>query len=506
MLVKTYSATIQGIDGRVIEVEAGVQNALPAIHITGLPGKVVKESRDRIQACLSGLGYDIPSGRIVVHLSPADAPKIGSQFDLAIAMSILAVEKLLPVDKISSYGFLGELTLDGRVQRVGSALSLVEALEKNTKIQKIFMPEENAHEASLVSSGKVFPVKSLTEVIEYLFERCPLTALEKNPISLPKDLNYPSLDQVIGQNLAKRALEIALAGGHHLLLAGPPGVGKSLIASCAPGLLPNLEDIESGMLAKIANFSVRKKKWNGLRPFRSPHHSISAAALLGGGTGIVNPGEVTLAHGGILFLDEFPEFRRDALEGLREPLQSGEIHIHRTSEALTLPARFILIAAMNPCPCGYSLGGNRLCRCSPERVWNYRKRLSGPILDRMDLMVTLHSPTGEEKKIPELSHQEIKIAIQRACELQKKRYGEPQMIKNNAQVLPSSFPDAFYLGKDEKDWFTKNTLQNPVSFRTLHKILKLARTIADLENSPNIQLNHLNEAWGFRCGDFFQAL
>ncbi|MBI4405236.1 MAG: ATP-binding protein, partial [Deltaproteobacteria bacterium] len=364
MVGKTYSATQDGIDGAVVEIEASRQKALPQIHITGLPGDIVKESRERVRGCLVNLGYDVPSSRIIVHLSPAYSRKQGSQLDVAIAVSVLAAEGLVKPDNLPRVGCLGELSLDGRIRKISGAVSLIEALEKCPQVKTLLIPKENAQDAVLIKSQKVKLVSSFGEICEFLAGRSELTTIKADtPVFVSPQSEY-SLDDVVGQNLAKRALQIALAGRHHFMLVGPPGVGKSMIAHCAQSLMPPLEWNELVEVCKNYDCHGGRSPADLSRPFRSPHHTISSAGLLGGGSGVVMPGEVTLAHCGILFLDEFPEFRKDAIEGLREPLQSGKVHLHRVGQALNLPARFVLITAMNPCPCGYYWGGPKRCSCT----------------------------------------------------------------------------------------------------------------------------------------------
>jgi len=501
MHAKTFSATLQGIDGLVIEVEAVSQKSLPQIHITGLPGDVIRESRERVRACLVNLGFDIPSSRLVIHLSPASARKQGSQFDLAIAMGVLVSEGMLFDSDLSAFAFLGELSLDGRIQPIPGAVALIEALEREPQIKTILLPQGNEWEAGLASRGKVKLVNNIVEVIDFIRGKMTLESATTLP-KVPQSLGVvPNIDLVRGQSLAKRAMQIALAGRHHLLLVGPPGVGKSLLAGCAPALLPPLADEE--MIEIVKNYSLLfdPKTFNFRRPFRSPHHSVSASALLGGGSGQVIPGEVTLAHGGVLFLDEFPEFRRDVVEGIREPLQSGEIHLHRIGHALRLPARFTLIAAMNPCPCGYSLSPQVRCRCPVEKIRGYRKRVSGPLLDRMDLCVVLNPPRTEAPgpiRAP-FTQREIGLSIQSAWVLQEKRFRQTPGVRQNGDLAILDADLDFHLEKPEKDWLDALTKKELMSYRGLAKILKVARTIADLEQSSSILLSHLSEAWSLRC-------
>jgi magnesium chelatase family protein len=438
------------------------------------------------------LGYDVPTSRLVIHLSPAQARKHGSQLDLAIAFAALKAEGLLQEKDLSRIAFLGELSLDSRLHGVAGAVALIEALEKDPRVEQILLPTENSWEAALVGSRKARLVGTLADALDFLQRQAPLAeppALELPP--LPS--GPPSLDKVLGQAPAKRALQIALAGQHHLLLVGPPGVGKSLLAQCAPDLLPPLEPTEWAEVIKAQGPASVAPRRSRARPFRSPHHSISGAALLGGGSGIVIPGEVTLAHNGVLFLDEFPEFRKDVIEGLREPLQSGEIHLHRIGQAMVLPARFTLIAAMNPCPCGYALGSAKRCLCSAERLMKYRRKTSGPILDRLDLSVLLCAPKSLPLGAPkDLSHREVTESIARVWRIRRERGPNPES-------------EDLRIGQTEQHWLEHLRQKEELSFRSLHKVQKVARTIADLAGRSEIVLADLQEAWGMRCPDFYKT-
>lgn len=501
MAAKTFSATHHGIDGAVIEIEAASQQALPGIHVTGLPGDVIRESKERVRACLVGLGFDVPSSRIVVHLSPASARKQGSQFDVAIAVSVLRAEGLLRDASLSNTAFLGELTLDGRVQRITGAIALIEVLEKFSDIKTILLPTGNGWEAALLASKKVRLVATFTEVLEHLRGELELPA----PGSIPSTPDAPTtrftLDAVRGQNLAKRALEIALAGRHHLLLVGSPGVGKSMLAGCAPELLPQLSGEEWIEVVKNYSLFPSQRPTTRVRPFRSPHHTISAAGLLGGGSGTIIPGEVTLAHTGVLFLDEFPEFRRDVIEGLREPIQNGAIHLHRIGAAHTLPARFTLIAAMNPCPCGHAFSKIRRCRCSQDKITQYQKRVSGAILDRIDLWAVL-GPPGKADSIPNaLTAASIRKSVACAYATQLRRNGGG--IRNGDLAVNLEDP-AFEMESEARALFDEMEESGVFSFRALHKMARVARTIADLSESKTIGLNHLLEARGLRCPEAYR--
>lgn len=506
MVAKTFAATHIGVDGVVIEVEAATQNATsPCIVVTGLPGSVVRESKERVRVALTTLGFDVPTGRTLLHLLPAHAPKQGSHFDLAMAMSVLGAEACLRGVALARHGFLGELTLDGRIRFVSGILALVQCLVARDDIDWVIVPKDNAAEAGLLGSSKIRVAEHLGQVVDFLRGTGELSQPEGAPPAATRSILSRDLDKVLGNALAKRALQVALAGRHHLLMVGSPGVGKTLIAQVAPSLLPPLST-ESWLevLKSYVHAPAEKPSW-GRAPFRSPHHTISAAALLGGGSGVVIPGEVTLAHGGILFLDEFPEFRKEAIEGLREPLQSGKIHLHRIGHAITLPARFTLMAAMNPCPCGHSLGSRGRCRCSTERLQAYRRRLSGPILDRFDLCIIVGA--GDKTTVSEgLTHGEVAATVKRAADIQAARFNDEGIGLRNGDTAQDLRTGAFELGSDERAWFEGLLATHGVSFRSAFRSLRVARTLADLEEAPDIRLDHLREAWSLRCPDSHERL
>lgn len=506
MVAKTFSATHHGVDGRVVEVEAARESALPQIQITGLPGSIVKESRERVRVSLGGLGFSIPTSRIVVHLLPADAPKQGSQFDLAIAVGVLAAESFAFERDISKTAFIGELTLDGRIKEVYGALALVEALDRLENIERILLPAANGWEGMLSYSRKVRLAERLGEVIGFLKGKCELPCSPQRESVGMETVFDVSLDQVLGQTIAKRSLQIAIAGRHHLLMIGTPGVGKSMLAQCVPSLLPPLTRKERIEVVKNYAHLEDGRLLTERRPFRSPHHTISPAALLGGGSGRVIPGEVTLAHRGVLFLDEFPEFRKDMIEGLREPIQNGTINLHRVGQALSLPARFTLIAAMNPCPCGYAMSQLKRCRCSPDRILSYRKRISGAILDRMDLCAVVNPPSVGELKQNGMSQAGTKGQIEKALGAQCRRYQSEGMTVLNGDLSGAFCEEAFALDAEEKSWLEGLYERQGLSVRSLQKIVKLARTISDLDGEERISPQSLKEAWSLRCPDSYAQL
>lgn len=496
MLVTTFSAASNGIHGVVIEIEAASQRAIPRILITGLPGDVIRESVERVRACLSGLGFEVPSSRIVVHLSPASAKKQGPQCDVAIAMAVLQAEGLLKGVKNTPTAFLGELTLDGRIQPIESAMLLLQALERDDRVKTILLPRANGWQAALIESRKTKLVDTLAQILSYLKGNLELDLPTHRPCEVPgvREARH-SIDQVMGHYLGKRALQIALSGGHHLLLIGSPGVGKSMLASTATSLLPELSTLQWIEVVQNYHHFPKQLPADKVPPFRAPHHGVSAAGLLGGGTGIIVPGEVTLAHHGVLFLDEFPEFRRDAIEGLREPLQNGTVQIHRIGNALELPAQFTLIAAMNPCPCGNWLNPKARCRCPMERVRQYQRRISGPILDRIDLCVVLQTPDSSS---PTLSSDVIRKGILEAIHRQNSRNG---LGRRNSQLMPSAERERFGFSASAEALWLSFGQSEAWNLRTLHKIARVARTIADVEGMDTIQTQHIEEARALRCPD-----
>ena len=496
---KTFSATLEGIDGVVVQLESSSQATTPQICVSGLAGEVVKESRERVRASLAGLGYDVPSSRILIHLSPAESRKQGSQLDLAIAVAVLLAEKLVPRAPAESCAFLGELTLDGRLRPVSAAANLADALTRRPELGAVILPEANAPDVDVLGDSRLRIARDLGQVIAFLRGEIEL-AKPATSATRPATPAGISLDRIRGQVLGKRAVQIAVAGRHHLLLMGAPGVGKSLLAHASQRLLPPLEPGEAVEIRKNYAYCPDEVPAGGSRPFRAPHHTISAQGLIGGGTSRILPGEVTLAHRGTLFLDECPELRRDLLEGLREPLEDGMVRLRRVGASRCLPARFLLLAAMNPCPCGYSLERERRCVCPPERIARYRQRLSGPLLDRIDLGVALHLPRSDEPATPG-AETRAREAVARAWETQATRYlGTPSRL--NADVtVPEG--DSFELPSEAGDWLAREARRMGLSWRSLHKILRVSRTIADLEASPRICVSHVREAVLLRCGAHF---
>ncbi len=474
-----------------VVVEAHLANGLPAFTLVGLPETEVKEARDRVRAAIQNARYEFPARRITVNLAPADLPKESGRFDLPIALAILAASGQVPADKLKHAEFAGELALTGELRPVRGALAM--ALATRTAGHKLVLPAASASEAALASGVETHGATSLLEVCAWLAGQGTLLEPVSDPS--PATPDYPDFADVKGQAAARRALEVAAAGGHSVLMAGPPGTGKSMLAARFPGILPPMEETEALEAAAVAslNGGFRHEHWQR-RPFRAPHHTASAVALVGGG-GNPRPGEISLAHHGVLFLDELPEFSRQVLEVLREPLETGRITISRAARQADFPARFQLVAAMNPCPCGYLGHPTQACRDTPDQIARYRARISGPLLDRIDIQI--HVPALTQDELMQAGAGEPSAAIRdrvhAARARQMQRQGKPNAALGTQEVEKFCRVDA--AGETLlKQAITRLNL----SARAYHRVLKLARSVADLADSDVIMPAHLAEAIQYR--------
>ncbi|MEN6439509.1 MAG: YifB family Mg chelatase-like AAA ATPase [Syntrophobacter sp.] len=504
MIAKTHTCSLLGIDAVPVEVEVDISSGLPNFATVGLPDSIVRESKDRVKAALQNSGYPFPMERITVNLAPAHIKKEGSGFDLPIAIGILAALGIVNPQKAANAVLTGELALDGRVKEVSGCLSMaVQARDSGGR--DLIVPAANAREAAVIDSVSVWPVSHLAEVVELLNGRSEKDPFKTEPGAIwnATFADEADFEDVKGQEHAKRGLEVAAAGGHNVLMIGPPGSGKTMLAQRISGILPPLSFDEAIETSKI--FSVAGMLQNSplivRRQFRSPHHTISDAGLVGGGH-IPRPGEVSMAHNGVLFLDEFPEFRRSVLDLLRQPLEDGQVTIARASVALTYPARFMLIAAMNPCPCGYSGDPIKPCTCSPIQVQKYRNRISGPILDRIDLHIEV--PSVDYEKLRSDGQAEKSSAIRervgRARAIQLARLAG-EGIYSNAQLKPRHIKTYCRTDAACQSILGQAVRQLGLSARAYHRILKVARTVADLEGEESIAVHHLLEAIQYRSLD-----
>ncbi|MBD2857918.1 YifB family Mg chelatase-like AAA ATPase [Spongiibacter sp. KMU-158] len=493
-LATTLSRARLGISAPQVTVEVHLSGGLPCFQIVGLPETSVRESKDRVRSALINSGFDFPVSRIVVNLAPADLPKEGGRFDLPIAIGILLASNQLPAKAAEAYEFIGELGLSGELREIDATLPAARYCAEAKRI--LVLPKANSGMATLVSPESLREADSLLSVVAHLSGQSELPLGRTHPHEIDEHQQAtPDLRDVRGQLLARRALEIAAAGGHSLLFCGPPGTGKSMLASRLPSILPPLTESEKMDIATLQ--SVVGKPIKLQRPFRSPHHTASAAALVGGGSQ-PRPGEISLAHRGVLFLDELPEFPRRVLEVLREPLESGEVVISRASQQLTFPARFQLITAMNPCPCGYDGDQGISCRCTAAEISRYRNRLSGPLLDRIDLRVTVPRllPGELQSTPPGESSKSVKARVIKARQIQERRQSDLNAF------MPSNAVYRFCeLDQASRAWLQQLEQDKHLSSRAQHRLIKTARTIADLTGCADILLTHLQEAALYR-GDF----
>jgi len=505
MLARVFSGTVEGVDGVAVEVEVDIANGLPAFAIVGLPETSVRESKDRVKAAINNSGYKFPNKKLTVNLAPADLRKAGTAFDLPVALGLLAASGTLICDNLERYMIIGELSLDGSVRSLNGILPLV-IKAKEMGLAGVILPKENALEGGFVEGVEVFGVDTLHGAVEFLAGITPITPEHRSFADIVRDreVDYGvDFAEVLGQEHLKRAMEIAAAGGHNLIMEGVPGSGKTMAARRLPTILPDLTFEEALEVTKVYSVSGELgDDGRGLlvkRPFRAPHHTISDAGLIGGGQ-YPRPGEVSMAHTGVLFLDEFAEFRKNVLEGLRQPLEDGIVSIVRAASSLIFPARFILVAAMNPCPCGYFGDDVHECNCTPNQIQRYKAKLSGPLMDRFDIHLRINAVPYKDLagRARGESSRAIKERVSRARKIQEERFQGLKGIFCNSQMGVRQVNEFCQLDAASKGILEEAVAVLGLSARAFTRIRKIARTIADLAGCPEIDTSHIAEAIQYR--------